>query len=137
MKELSKTQQIVMAIGALLMVAGVGCYVFNIVPKVSSVVFSLGAVVFAVLQMMQASYIGNENITVRRLKGIMVMGDICFIIAGLLMLENSYMWLYGILPWDMWVKYCWNNWVVALLIAAIIEMYTSHRISYELKKENK
>lgn len=35
-----------------------------------------------------------------------------------------------------YMKYVNNNWVVTLLIAAIIEMYTMHRISAELRKEN-
>jgi hypothetical protein len=39
MKELSKNQQIIMAIGATLMVIGVGCFVFGFLPKVFSVVF--------------------------------------------------------------------------------------------------
>ena len=67
----------------------------------------------------------------------MMIGDVCFIIAGLLMLENAFLMLYRVLPWDIWLKYCWNNWVIALLIAAILEMYTSHRISYELKKKDR
>jgi hypothetical protein len=88
------------------------------------------------MQMIQASYDDGKSVTLRRLKRIMIIGDICFILAGLLMLENSYMVLYKILSWETWLKYCWNNWVVILLVAAILELYTSHRISNELKKNN-
>lgn len=136
MKELSKNQQIIMAVGATLMVVGVGCYVFNFMPYVFSVVFTVGAIAFAVMQILQASYVDSDNVTLRRLKKIMIVGDVCFILAGLLMLENSYMVLYRFLSWDIWLKYFWNNWVVFLLVAAILELYTSHRISYELKKNN-
>ena len=136
MKELSRIQQIIMAVGATLMVIGVGCYVFSFMPKVFSVVFMVGALSFAIMQMIQASSCKGESITLRRLKRIMAIGDICFILAGLLMLENSFMVLYNVLSWEMWVKYCWNNWVVILLVAAILELYTSHRISYELKKNS-
>jgi hypothetical protein len=136
MKELSKNQQIIMAVGATLMVVGVGCYVFNFMPYVFSVVFTVGAIVFAVMQILQASYVDSDNVTLRRLKKIMIVGDVCFILAGLLMLENSYMVLYRFLSWDIWLKYFGNNWVVLLLVAAILELYTSHRISYELKKNN-
>ena len=136
MKELSKNQQIIMAVGATLMVVGVGCYVFNFMPYVFSVVFTVGAIAFAVMQILQASYVDSDNVTLRRLKKIMIVGDVCFILAGLLMLENSYMVLYRFLSWDIWLKYFWNNWVVLLLVAAILELYTSHRISYELKKNN-
>lgn len=136
MKQLSSLQQIVMAVGAFMMVVGVGCFVFGVLQQVFSVVFFLGAVAFASIQMIQASSDGSENITLRRLKRIMMIGDICFIVAGLLMLENAYVVLYKILPLDVWLRYCWNNWVIALLVAAILEIYTSHRISYELKKNN-
>ena len=136
MKELSSQQQIVMAVGAFMMVVGVGCFVFGVLQQVFSVVFFLGAVAFASIQMIQASSDGSENITLRRLKRIMMIGDICFIVAGLLMLENAYVVLYRYLPLDVWLRYCWNNWVIALLVAAILEIYTSHRISYELKKNN-
>lgn len=136
MKELSRNQQIIMATGATLMVIGVGCFVFNFMPKVFSVVFMVGAVCFAVMQMVQAFYSDDNSITLRRLKGIMIIGDVCFILAGLLMLENSYKVLYNFLSWETWLKYCWNNWVVILLIASILELYTSHRISNELKKND-
>ncbi len=136
MKELSRNQQIIMAIGATLMVIGVGCFVFYFMPKVFSVVFMVGAVCFATMQMIQVSSGDGKNIAIRRLKGIMIAADICFILAGLLMLENSYKVLYQYLSWETWLKYCWNNWVVVLLIAAILELYTSHRISNELKKNN-
>ena len=125
-----------MAIGATLMVIGVGCFVFYFMPKVFSVVFMVGAVCFATMQMVQVSSGDGKNIAIRRLKGIMIAADICFILAGLLMLENSYKVLYQYLSWETWLKYCWNNWVVVLLIAAILELYTSHRISNELKKNN-
>lgn len=125
-----------MAIGATLMVIGVGCFVFYFMPKAFSVVFMVGAVCFATMQMIQVSSGDGKNIAIRRLKGIMIAADICFILAGLLMLENSYKVLYQYLSWETWLKYCWNNWVVVLLIAAILELYTSHRISNELKKNN-
>lgn len=136
MKQLSSQQQIVMAVGAFMMVVGVGCFVFSVLPQVFSVVFFIGVVAFASIQMIQVSSDGSDDITLRRLKRIMMIGDICFIVAGLLMLENAYMVLYKVLPLDVWLRYCWNNWVIALLVAAILEIYTSHRISYELKKNN-
>ena len=34
-------------------------------------------------------------------------------------------------------NYIYNKWVLLLLIAAILELYSSHRISTELKKERK
>jgi hypothetical protein len=34
-----------------------------------------------------------------------------------------------------YVQYIGNNWVVTLLIAALLQLYTSHRIGRELEKE--
>jgi hypothetical protein len=137
MKELSRPQEICLALGALMMVVGTGCYVFNVLPKLFSVVFFLGAVAFASMQIVATMSDGSDDMTLRRLKKIMRIADVCFIIAGLMMLENAYMMLYNVIPLDIWLKYCWNNWVIVLLVAAILEMYTSHRISYELKKKDR
>ena len=35
-----------------------------------------------------------------------------------------------------YLTYVYNKWVVFLLIAAILELYTAHRISNELKKQD-
>ena len=35
-----------------------------------------------------------------------------------------------------YLTYVYNKWVVFLLIAAILELYTVHRISNELKKQD-
>ena len=138
MRELSRTQTIVMAAGALLMVIGVGCVVFGMIVPVATILFAIGAIAFASMQMMQV-YEGN-SIVVRRLRRTMIMGDLCFVIAALLMLESNFRILFPYVATTMegynnWVRVVHNNWVVALLIAAIIEMYTTHRISYELSKE--
>ncbi len=37
---------------------------------------------------------------------------------------------------ETYITYFYNKWVVSLLIAALLELYTTHRISHELKKEN-
>lgn len=38
--------------------------------------------------------------------------------------------------YETYITYFYNKWVVFLLIAALLELYTTHRISYELKKED-
>ena len=139
MKELSKIQSILYAMGALLMVVGVGCTVFGFLPKVFAVIFAIGAVVFAGIQIQQ-QYLGN-NFVIKRLRRIMIIADICFVLAALLMIENAYLIIFPLMAttiegYNNYVHYFYNNWVVALLIAAILEMYTTHRISYELKAPN-
>ena len=139
-------KDILFPVGAAMMVLGVGGVVFGglasanavTIVKIATVVYSIGAVLFAAIQMSQ-TYEGN-NIVIRRLRRIMVMGDICFIIAALLMIENNFMILFPYMArtidgYNNWIHYVYNNWVVALLIAAILEMYTTHRISYETKKD--
>ena len=34
-----------------------------------------------------------------------------------------------------YIQFVYNKWVVLLLVAAILEVYTTHRISSELQKE--
>ena len=113
-----------------MMVAGVGCVVFGIMPKATSIIFAVGTISFALMQMSQ-TYDGN-NITLKRLRGIMVLADIAFIISGLLMLENVYRFFFPYIATTMegyntYVHVVHNNWVVALLIGAVLEIYTTHK----------
>ena len=39
------------------------------------------------------------------------------------------------IQWLVYVVYASRNWVALLLVGALLEMYTTHRISYELGKE--
>lgn len=141
MKQLNKTQSIILALGALLMVVGTGCVVFGFVPQIAAVLFAIGAVLFVAMQAQQVY--GGNSITIKRLRRTMLFGDACFILAALLMLENVFRFLFHNISYfsttvegyNAYVTYVNNNWVVALLIAAIIEMYTTHRIASELKKD--
>jgi len=36
-----------------------------------------------------------------------------------------------------YIEYVYNKWVITLLIAAILQLYSTHRISQELDKEAK
>jgi hypothetical protein len=36
----------------------------------------------------------------------------------------------------LYIKYVHNNWIIILLVAAILQLYTSHRIANELEKES-
>ena len=39
--------------------------------------------------------------------------------------------------YNAYLTYIHNNWVVLLLVAAMLELYSTHRISNELDKEAK
>ena len=66
-----------------------------------------------------------------------------FVLSGVLMLEDKYLFIQPLFTeyfdngYYAYVTYVHNNWVVLLLVAAIIEIYTTHRISHELGKEAK
>ena len=131
MKQLSKIETIIYAIGGLMMALGTGLYVFFIV-------MLIGAIGFATIQMRQ-QYLGT-NFAIRRLRRIMVIADIGFILAGLFMVEDVYgiirpYVLNSIEGYTTYVNIVYHNWVVILLIATVIEFYTIHRIDHLLKRE--
>lgn len=139
MKQLSKTQSIIFLIGGILMVIGIGCFVFLWQQKVVCWIFLLGAVLFSLMQMMQ-TYDG-PSIVVRRLKRIQNLADFFFIFAGILMCDTAYHFLLPLFKYGSengyyhYVDYVYNKWVMILLIAAVLEVYTTHRIASELKNE--
>lgn len=94
-------------------------------------VYAVGALAFVLMQLKQ-DYEGT-NPTIHRLRGIVVVSDICFLVSAFLMFANQDNML-G-LAWEHYVQYVHNNWVIALLVAAILQLYTSYRIDHELKKE--
>ena len=120
------------------MVAGAGLYAFFIVQHAACWIMLIGALAFVLMQSRQR-YDGS-SLTIRRLRKIMTIAGFGFIIAGFFMVEDSYMFLRPVFSntaegYTTYVNVFHHNWVILLLISAILEMYTSHRISYELKKE--
>ena len=65
----------------------------------------------------------------------MIFSDVLFLASAVIMFAghgNPFK-----LNWLVYVKYVHNNWVVTLLVAAMLQMYVTHRISSELEKEAK
>ena len=131
MRQLSKWESYVMLLGGLLMVIGAGANVlfFSWAPYV----FAPGALLFVAMQLRQR-YEGRD-FTIRRLRRIQIISNVLFLLAGLLMIANQA----NFLPIDQlyYIKYVHNNWVVVLLVAAVLQLYTSHRIAHELEKDTK
>lgn len=129
MKQLSRFQNIIFIIGGLLMVVGSGMALFR--SNAAPVVFIPGVLMFVSMQMLQR-YDGN-NFNVRRLRRIVLLSDVLLVVSALLMYAS-----YGN-PFHFdqitYVQYIGNNWVVSLLLAALLQLYTSHRIAKELEKE--
>lgn len=139
MKQLNKIQTSIFILGGVLMVIGAGCFAFGymIYPRLTlytSWLFLLGTVAFSVMQSMQL-YEGSSQV-VHRLKRIQAVADIFFVLSGISMVDTVYAFARNWFSnYETYITYFYNKWVVFLLVAALIELYTTHRISHELKKE--
>ena len=139
MKQLSKLQSVIFLLGGVLMVVGAACFAFGFIqPQMllyTSWLFLLGNVLFGVIQAMQV-YEGT-SLVIHRLKRMQYVADIFFVLSGVSMVDTVYVfarkWFDN---YETYITYFYNKWVVFLLIAALLELYTTHRISHELKKEN-
>jgi hypothetical protein len=131
MRPLSKIQNIIFLVGGLLMVIGAGSSL--LAWRFAPYVFAVGAVCFAAMQMKQR-YEG-QNITIRRLRRMMLISDVLFLVSALLMFASQGN-IFG-LSHITYLQYIYNKWVITLLIAAILQLYSSHRIGQELEKEAK
>ena len=131
MKKLNNWQNAIFLVGALLMVAGavLSFLKWTYFPYI----YAIGAMGYASMQMLQ-SYEGN-NITIKRLRRIMLLSDVLLLLVAVLMFASQGNAL-G-LDWIYYLNFVRNNWVVVLLIAAVLQLYTSFRISSELEKEAK
>lgn len=134
MKKLNKLQSIVFLLGGVLMVVGAACFSLLWQQDVVCWVFLAGAAMFSSMQLMQ-TYDGRSFV-VQRLKRIMNLADLLFVVAGILMVDTAYQFLRSMFDsYDTYFSWLYNKWVVVLLIAAVLEMYTMHRIDHELGKE--
>ena len=131
MKKLNNVQVAVFLLGALLMVIGAGTSM--LAWGSAPYVFSVGALCFASMQMLQR-YEGS-NFVICRLRRIKLVSDVLFLVSGLLMIANKGNFL-G-LSYMTYIEYVYNKWVITLLVAAILQLYSTHRLGHELEKEAK
>ena len=129
MRKLNKVQTIVILAGALLMVIGAGASL--LAWKGAPFVFAVGALAFASMQLLQR-YEGN-NFVIRRLRRMMILSDVLFLLSALLMFASMGN-VFGLSHID-YITYIYNKWVLTLLVAAILQLYSTHRIDSELAKE--
>jgi hypothetical protein len=130
MRQLTKTQSAILMLGGLLMVIGAFMGLFR--SSAAVFVFAPGVIMFISMQMLQR-YDG-ENVNIRRLRRFMLFSDALLLLSALLMYASTGN------PFQFdhitYVQYIGNNWVVALLIAALLQLYTTFRIGKELEKES-
>lgn len=134
MKQLNKLQSLGFLFGGVLMVAGAGCFAFMWHQDIACWVYLLGAILFCLFQSMQL-YLG-QNVVVKRLKRIQSVAHLFFIFAGILMIDTTHLYFKDLFSdYTTYLNLVYNKWVVLLLVAAFLEMYTAHRIDSEMKKE--
>lgn len=131
MRELNKLQTAIFLLGGFLMAVGAGITLLGW--GSAPYIFAIGAVGFSSMQMLQR-YEG-QNFTIRRLRRMMLISDVLFLVAALLMFASKGNFL-G-LSYITYIEYVYNKWVVVLLIAALLQLYSMHRIGSELEKEAK
>lgn len=121
MKELNSWQNFLFRTGAILMLAGAGMHMFA--PMVSLYIYGIGVGFFSIMRL-RTEYLGR-NIIIIRLRRQQLLAAACFLITAILMSMQ-----------DMNYGFAQRNeWVVALIIGCILELYTSWRIPQELSKE--
>ena len=133
MRQLNKLETWVFLTGGILMAIGVGCCVFLWHPRVFSWVYLIGALMFVAMQARQR-YDGS-NSTIKRLRKIMLASGVFFIVAGLDLVETNYRIITKSMSYISYLAYIYNKWVMFLLAGAILQLYSTHRISNELQKE--
>ncbi len=131
MKELNKLQTAIFLFGGILMAVGAGTTLLGW--GSAPYIFAIGALGFSSMQMQQR-YEG-QNFTIRRLRRMMLLSDVLFLMAALLMFASKGNFL-G-LSYITYIEYVYNKWVIVLLIAALLQLYSMHRIGSELEKEAK
>ena len=120
MKELSPLQNLCFRCGAVLIL--IGAAIFIMYPMVGMYVFGIGTLMFTLMQV-QAEYLGR-NITIMRLRRQQLLACCCFVLTLVLMSMQ-------LLQWGPCRR---QEWVIALTIGCVLELYTSFRIPQELKK---
>lgn len=129
MRELNKTESAILVIGAVMMVIGSGANLFA--QSWAPYVFAMGTIGFVLMQLKQ-KYDG-DNVAIKRLRRMVIISDVCLLLAAVMMFAN----MDNLFRLDAitYIIYIHNKWVVVLMVAAMLQLYTSHRISKELLKD--
>ena len=109
--------------GAVLML--VGAATFLVGGLISNVLFVIGSLMFVAMQC-RMRYDGG-NFVIARLRRQQLLGALAIILSSCCMTSQT-------LGHQFFI---YNEWVVCLLIGAILELYTSFRIPAELEKEKR
>ena len=111
---MKKGYTIIQMVGAVLLLVGAMLQITRW--ELSPVIYTIGAVLFAYVQVM-TGYDG-KNLVIRRLRRQQILGAVLLVFAGVLMFVTRH-----------------NEWVLCLSAAAVLQLYTAFRIPSELEKE--
>lgn len=111
---MKKSYTYLMMAGAILLLLGAMLQITRW--ELSPVIYTIGAVLFAYVQVMDG-YQG-QNLIIRRLRRQQILGAVLLVFTGVLMFVMKR-----------------NEWIVCLTIAAILELYTAFRIPTEMERE--
>ncbi|MCH5169206.1 MAG: hypothetical protein J1F27_06150 [Prevotellaceae bacterium] len=120
MKTLTTLENLCFRCGAILMIAGAAAYIIH--PTISLFVYGIGTLMFCLMQV-RTEYLGRD-ITLIRLRRQQLLACCCFVLALVMMSMQLHEW--G--PCRR------REWIVALTVGCILELYTSIRIPQELKE---
>ena len=112
---MNKTYSLIQMAGAVLLLAGAMLQITRW--ELSPYIYTLGAALFAYVQVVMGRYDG-KNLIIRRLRRQQIIGAMLLVFAGVLMFTSKR-----------------NEWIVCLTIAAVLQLYTAYRIPSELEKE--
>ncbi len=110
-------------LGGILLVVGAASPMF--IPQYAPYVFTVGALLFSSVQL--ADRYEGGNLIIRRLRRQQMFGALLLLVTAALMLCSHF----SIAPFRG------REWGITLLIAAVLEVYTSFRISHEEEKSRK
>lgn len=99
-------------------------------------IFLSATVVYVVMQRMLNTK--TDSFILRRLYAIQLLSGVCFIVAALLLIEQYNGFLLPLVVNEMnsyynYLRFVHNNWVVMMLVGALLQLYSTHRISNEVR----
>lgn len=123
MRQLNNIQNFLFRLGAVLMLIGAAVRLFS--QQMSLWLFCIGCLLFSLMQI-KAEYLGRDT-TLVRLRRQQLLGICCFILCAVCMSMQTFH--YGLAQS--------NEWVLALLIGCVFQLYTAWRIPQELDRQKK
>lgn len=120
---MNRLQTYLFRLGGLLLTTGAVLPVFHL--KAAALAFGLGALLFVPFQL--ADRYSGTNLVVRRLYRQRQFSDLMLLVAAALLAMQA--WHVG--------RFVRGEWIIALTVAVVAQLYCVFRIEQEIKKEHK